>query len=202
MKVLHSGGLSLLWSEIEWPLDSSRVQNNAVEFHHAIGHIFGQTAVAPFRLLTVFENEQSLAAFAESQAAAFVADLERLEGLAQMECVIFFKMGRPADTSSGQAYLRQKAELRRAIEQYGTALKHALAPAAREIRLKEVNNGSRIFALVPKGQESAFRDMAAGVAAPEGIERRITGPWPPSEFLSDAVKTPQISPQSREGRNE
>lgn len=193
MNLLNAGELSLLWSEIEWPLNSGNVQQNAVEFHRVISHILTQQAVVPFRLLTIFESEQSLANFAASHAADFVADLDRLSDFVQMECILFFKMARAADTSSGQAYLRQKAELRRALDDYGAKLKNVLSPVAREIRTKEVNNGLRIFCLVQRGQETAFRDSASSIAVPHGLERRISGPWPASEFLSDAVKAPQIA---------
>jgi Gas vesicle synthesis protein GvpL/GvpF len=193
VNLLNTGELSLLWSEIEWPLNSGNVQQNAVEFHRVISHILAQRAVVPFRLLTVFESEQSLATFAASHAADFVTDLDRLSDFVQMECILFFKMARATDTSSGQAYLRQKAELRHALDDYGAELKNALSPVAQEIHSKEVNNGLRIFCLVQRGKEPAFRESVSSIAVPQGLERRISGPWPASEFLSDAVKAPQMA---------
>jgi hypothetical protein len=193
VNLLNTGELSLLWSEIEWPLNSGNVQQNAVEFHRVISHVFAQTAVVPFRLLTVFESGQSLATFAESHAAEFVADLDRLSVFVQMECILFFKMARAADTSSGQAYLRQKAGLRHALDAAGAALKTALSPLACEVRSKEVNNGLRTFCLVQRGKEAAFRESAGSIAVLPGVERRISGPWPAAEFLSDAVKAPQMA---------
>lgn len=191
LRVLDAEDLSILWSETEWPLPPDSIQQSAVEFHQVISHVFAQAAVIPFRLLTVFDHEESLASFAAAQARNFVADLERLKNTVQMECVIFFKPVRGPDRSSGQAYLQQKANVQRTIDDYVSAVKASLSGVAREIRAKEVNNGSRIYCLLERGQEALFRSTVEGVVVPEGLERRLSGPWPPAEFLSDAVKMPR-----------
>lgn len=191
--MLESGGLDLLWSEVEWPLASESIQNDAIEFHRVITHVFSQTAVAPFRLLTVFDNVRALATFAAGVQSDFLADLERLENMVQMECVIYFKPRRDGDRSSGQAYLRQKAEVRRSIDEYSNAVKNLLASIARDIRIREVNTGNRIFCLVERGEEALFRTQVESIAIPAGLERRLSGPWPPAEFLSDSVKAPAAS---------
>ena len=164
-----------------------------MEFHRVISHVFAQAAVIPFRLLTVFDHEESLASFAAAQAKNFVADLERLKNTIQMECVIFFKSARGPDRSSGQAYLQQKASMQRTIDDYVSAIKASLSAVAREIRAKGVNNGSRIYCLLERGQEALFRSTVERVEVPEGLERRTSGPWPPAEFLSDAVKGEKLS---------
>lgn len=190
LQVLESGSLHLLWSEVEWPLASESIQNDAVEFHRVITHVFSQTAVVPFRLLTVFDNVQALKSFVAGVQNDFLADLERLKDKVQMECVIYFKPARDADRSSGQAYLRQKAEVRRSIDEYSDAVKNSLASLAHDIHIREVNTGNRIFCLVERGSESLFRSSVEGIAVPTGLERRLSGPWPPAEFLSDSVKKP------------
>lgn len=193
IQVLESGSLNLLWSEVGWPLASESIQNDAVEFHRVITHVFSQAAVVPFRLLTVFDDVQALASFVAGVQNDFLADLERLKDMVQMECVIYFKPARDADRSSGQAYLRQKAEVRRSIDEYSNAVKNSLAPLTRDLRIREVNTGSRIFCLVERGNESLFRSNVEGIAVPAGLERRLSGPWPPAEFLSDSVKAPAAS---------
>jgi len=190
IQVLECGDLNFLWSEVEWPLASESIQHDAVEFHRVITHVFSQTAVVPFRLLTVFDNVSALASFAAGMQNDFLVDLERLRNMVQMECVIYFKPTRDADRSSGQAYLRQKMEVRRSIAEYSNAVRDSLASLARDFRIHEVNTGNRIFCLVERGQESLFRSIVEGIAVPAGLERRLSGPWPPAEFLSDSVKKP------------
>ena len=198
---MSSGDLSLLWSEVEWPLASESIQNDAVEFHRVITHVFSQTAVVPFRLLTVFDDVPALANFAAGARNDFLADLERLSNTVQMECVIYFKPQRDADRSSGQAYLRQKAEVRRSIDEYSNAVKDSLASLARDMRIREVNTGNRIFCLMERGKESLFRSTVEGIDVPAGLERRLSGPWPPAEFLSDSVKKPNEAANDAKNAN-
>jgi len=77
VQVFTEGRLSLLWSKVDWPFDSASMQQSAIEFHRVVNYIFLQTAVVPFRLLTIFEDEQSLMAFGARHGKGFVADLER-----------------------------------------------------------------------------------------------------------------------------
>lgn len=187
--------MRLLWSEVEWPFEPSAFQQRAVEFHQAVHHLFAQTAVIPFRLLSVFDHRQSLADFIARHGSGFVADLERLENAVQMECIIFFKSPGPPDLSSGSAYLRQKAGLQHVLEQFGDNLKNTLSAVSGDLRIREVKNGKRIYCQVQRGQEDLFRTTAQSVPSPPSLERRVTGPWPAAEFLSESVKTPELAGQ-------
>lgn len=187
---MAEGRLRLLWSDVEWPFDGAALQQRAVEFHGVVSHLFSQGAVVPFRLLSLFDDEDSLAAFVKEQRANFTADLERLENFVQMECVLF--VGREAAaTASGKAYLEMKAGLLRGVEGYVQRLREVLTPISREVRVRESKNGSRVFVLVERGNEARFRSLVQELALPERLERRISGPWPVSEFLSEAVRMPQ-----------
>lgn len=186
---MAEGKLRLLWSDVDWPFDSAALQQHAVEFHGVISHLFSQGAVVPFRLLSVFDDEESLASFVREHRANFTADLERLENFVQMECVLF--VGREAAAvASGKAYLEMKAGLLRRVEGYVQRLREVLTPISYEVRVRESKNGSRVFVLVERGSESRFRSLVSELALPERLERRISGPWPASEFLSEAVRMP------------
>ena len=194
VRVLGQGGLRLLWSDVEWPFDPARMQRSAVEFHGVVHHVFGQTAVIPFRLLSVFENEAALTAFAAEHQEHFLEDLERLKDFVQMEFVVYPAPGRvqPA-IGSGKAYLEQKAAALRSAEGFAQSMRDALAHLSREFRVREAKNGTRIFVLVARGLENDFRKVVSEVAIPEHLSRRVSGPWPAAEFLSERVKTPQIA---------
>ena len=186
------GDLRLLWSEMDWPFDSSNLQRNAVEFHRVVSHMFSQGAVVPFRLLSVFDDRQSVADFIAAHHAGFVADLERLQNLVQMECVLYFAP-RPGVRTSGKDYLERKAELLQRAEEFLQSINNALGTISKGIRVRESRNGSRIFVLVERGDEEKFQSIVQDLPIPERLARRIAGPWPPAEFLSDSVKMPQIT---------
>jgi hypothetical protein len=191
VKVMELGALRLLWSEVEWPFDPERTQQSAVEFHGVVHHIFKQAAVIPFRLLSIFEDEAAMRAFAVENQERFLEDLERLKHFVQMECVVYPAPQRE-DRSSGKAYLEQKAGVLRSAEGFAQAVRDAVAHLSREVRVRETKNGTRIFVLIERGGENDFRSAVSAVAMPEHLSRRISGPWPAAEFLSERVKAPEI----------
>jgi gas vesicle protein GvpL/GvpF len=204
VQLISSGGLGLLWSEVEWPFVPSQMQRNALEFHEVLRHVFSQTAVIPFRLLSVFDDQQALAAFVAENEGRFLDDLERLKSFVQMECVVYPAPGAAqgqaqGGSSSGKAYLEKKAVAMRSSEAFAQAVRDAVAHLGHEVRVREGKNGTRIFVLVERGREADFRQAVSVLPLPEHLSRRISGPWPAAEFLSDQVKAPQIAGQKIAG---
>jgi Gas vesicle synthesis protein GvpL/GvpF len=194
VNALASDRLCLLWSEIEWPFEQARLQRNVLEFHEVVHHVFGQTAVVPFRLLSIFDDANALHCFVEENRATFIADLERLQDFVQMESVIYVINERPpADADSARAYLEQKAAGQRLAQQHAAAVKNALQDVSEDLHVRQVKNGSRIFALVHRRDEERFRKTVESVAVPGPVSRRISGPWPAAEFLSATVKAPGVA---------
>jgi predicted nucleic acid-binding Zn ribbon protein len=76
------------------------------------------------------------------------------------------------------------------VDAYIQSLREALSQISHEIRVRESKNGSRVFALVERGNEASFHSLVQGVSVPERLSRRLSGPWPASEFLSEAVRMP------------
>jgi hypothetical protein len=193
VQVASFDDLDLLWSEVEWPFDSQRMQKSAVEFHEVVHQVFRQTSVIPFRLLSVFDDQQAFMAFAAENRERFLQDLNRLKDFVQMECVIYPKPSEtPVDRSSGKAYLEQKAVALRSSEGFVQATQESLAHVSRELRVREGKNGTRIFVLVERGREADFRQAVTAMPIPMHLSRRISGPWPAAEFLSEQVKMPQM----------
>lgn len=196
VNVLAEQELRLLWSEVAWPFEQSELQRNALDFHAVIQHVFEQTAVIPFRLLSIFDDIATLKKFVAEHGPEFVADLERLREYVQMESVVYVIAGRaPAEASSGRAYLQQKAEAQRLSSENAARLKAELAAVSGDVHVREVKNGRRIFALVHRGDEERFRRIVESVPVEPPVSRRVSGPWPAAEFLSAALKSPQIAGQ-------
>ena len=194
LRVMEEGDLRLLWSEVEWPFQQEQMQKSAIEYHEVVHHVFRQAAVIPFRLLSVFDDEGALAAFTAEHAAAFVEDLERLTDCVQMECVIYPAPARTqAASGSGADYLREKAALLRSSEGVVNSVKDAATQVGRDFRVRENKNGTRIFVLVERGREQDFRQAVTALALPDHLSRRVSGPWPAAEFLSERVRAPQIA---------
>jgi hypothetical protein len=192
VRMIAEGRLRVLWSEVEWPFAPEKMQQHAVEFHAVITSIFAQMAVAPFRLLSVFEDKKALADFVANEAGELIRDLERLNKFVQMECVLYMISER-AEAESGAQYLRQKAESLRRIEDEARRVREALKEVAEEVRVREGKNGRRVFALVARGSETRFREGVRGVPQSDGVSRRVSGPWPAAEFLSEKLRVPNVT---------
>lgn len=186
--------LGLLHSQVQWPFDYPNLQRNAVEFHRVVSHMFAQRAVVPFRLLSVFDDRQALADFLAAHYANFAADLERLQNLVQMECVLYFAP-RAGSKPTGKEYLQMKADLLQQAEGFVQSIGDALGDISKEIRSRESKNGGRIYVLLERGHEKRFHSVVQELPVPERFARRLSGPWPAAEFLSDSVKMPQIAGQ-------
>jgi hypothetical protein len=189
VREITEGSLRVLWSEVDWPFQPAEIQKNAVEFHQVINYVFARTAVAPFRLLTVFENRQTLEQFVAARAQQLSCDLERLHDFVQMECVLYLIAERAeAGDALSSASVERKADLLRTIERSALEVKDALAGTSPEVRIRPVKSGSRLFALVRRGAEAQFSAIAESASLPEGVSRRTSGPRPAAEFLSEALK--------------
>ena len=196
VNVLAQERLRLLWSEVAWPFEPAGLQQKAVEFHQVIQHVFQRAAVVPFRLLSIFEDVAALEKFAAANVAAFTADLERLRNYVQMESVVYVIQQRaPEQEKSGKGYLERKAEVFRLSVDHAASIKAAVQPMSDDIQVREVKSGTRIFALVRRGEEARFREVVEAVPLPESVSRRVSGPWPAAEFLSSAVKKPHRAEQ-------
>jgi hypothetical protein len=141
----------------------------------------------------VFDDLPAFTAFAEGNRERFLQDLNRLSDVVQMECVIYPAPSQtPIDRSSGKAYLEQKAVALRSSEGLAQAVQGSVAHLSRESRVREGKNGTRIFVLVERGRENDFRQAVTAVPMPTHLSRRMSGPWPAAEFLSEQVKMPQM----------
>jgi len=192
VQVLECGPVRLLWSDIPWPFQPEHLQQNAVEFHEVVHHVFRQTAVVPFRLLSTFEDRGLLERFAADHQLAIAADLERLAPYVQMESVIYAIAERPGPATSGTEYLRARALQAGIMRGHAELLRRAVDNISAEVRLRENKNGFRLFALVKRGAEQSFPDAIVGTEIPKGLSRRISGPWPAAEFMSEEVKMPAL----------
>lgn len=186
VRVISEERLRVLWSEVEWPFAPQKMQQNAVEFHAVITGVFSRVAVAPFRLLSVFEDEGALAGFVTQHAGELIADLEGLKDFVQMECVLYVP-GERGQAESGTAYLRQRADTLRKVEDAAERVRNALTGVAAEVRVREGKNGRRVYALMARGSEARFREAVRGVPQGDGVSRRVSGPWPAAEFLSEKL---------------
>ena len=176
-------------SDFDAQMPRERVPEMVKVFNDVLQGIFVQTAIIPFRFPTIVEDEAALRAFVERRSGEYRSALHRLRDKVQMDVRIMAKPKR-AEISprSGKAYLQQKSALQReaqSILQEFRRVSHSVAEAWGQ---GAAPGGIRAFALVGRSSLPIFLEKIAKVAIPAGISARVTGPWPPSEFIESARK--------------
>lgn len=173
----------------EWPPMPAPSQENAVEraleFHRVIHAIFEQVQVIQFRFPTTLEDEAALRGHIEARAAASAETLRRFRTVVQME-VRLRGTGPAAAAASGSGteYLQSRRAEMRSLEQGADRLREAAGSIASEWRQRWSSAGLRCYALVERERVADFR-RAFEATAGSAPQARVSGPWPPAEFMGD-----------------
>ena len=127
--------------------------------------------------------EQHLAAEQELYREA----LERVENAVQYEIVGTWAEEEQADIAtpvSGREYLKRRQEATGRVAAVEGKLKSVTADSVREWRARQERKTHRWFALVPRENREKFIASLRTAGTSEGIRLRLSGPWPPSEFVT------------------
>ena len=171
-------------SDFDARMARERVSAMVKVFNEVLQRIFAQTAIIPFRFPTIVENEPALREFVESRSAEYRSALHRLRDKVQMDVRIMAKSeGAGTLPRSGKAYLQQRSAVHRETQSILEQFRRASRLAAEEWGEGRAAGGIRAFALIERSSLPTFLEKIAKVAIPAGISARVTGPWPPSEFI-------------------
>jgi hypothetical protein len=152
--------------------------------------VFAQTAIIPFRFPTIVESEAVLKEFVESRSAEYQSALHRLRDKVQMDVRIIMAKPDRAETSprSGKAYLEQRSALNRRAQSILEEFRRVSHSVAEGWSQAAAPGGIRGFALIGRSSLPIFLERIAKVPIPAGMSARVTGPWPPSEFIESLKK--------------
>jgi hypothetical protein len=178
-------GLRAWYSEVEADTFSGadHVTKAALEFHKFVSAVFREGTVLPFRFPTILETVDELRSHLEEKAAWYMSALRRSENLAQFEARIISKVKLAPDADTGKDYLEQRKQVHDRNQEAVAGLLRGLDDYLREHHVKETPQGTRVFLLMERTRVAAFREASARIGVPAGFEIRLTGPWPPTEFL-------------------
>jgi hypothetical protein len=182
-------GARLYWSEIADPEacvgTPEAMKQAAVQFHQVLREILMVTTPIPFRFPTFLEGdlEQHLAPEQDMYREALV----RVEGAVQYEIIATWADEQQADRAtpvSGREYLKRRQEATGRVEAVEKKLKAVTADSVRDWRGRQDRKTHRWFALVPREARERFIASLRAAGGSEGVRLRLSGPWPPSEFVA------------------
>jgi hypothetical protein len=158
--------------------------------------------VVPFRLATIYADEEHVRAMLDAERAVLAAALARIHGMVELGVKGFLVAPEPepqaAGVASGTDYLTQKRAARDAAEATRGATETAVAtiharlaeqaadavlgrPQDRRLSGRDAEMVLNASYLVPAAGLDGFRERVRSLSA-DGIELEITGPWPAYHF--------------------
>ena len=200
-------GVRLYWSNIEdiqtclGQPDS--MKQSALQFHQVLREILAITTPIPFRFPTLLEGSDNLEQHLASEQELYRDALARVDGAVQYEITATWPEEQQSDSAtpvSGREYLKRRQQEAGRIATVENKLKSVTADSVREWRGRQERKAYRWFALVPReGRERFLASLRTAGGSPtptgptsgpvggpgsEGVRLRLSGPWPPSEFVA------------------
>lgn len=184
-------GVRLYWSNLSDPEacvgTAEGVKRAALQFHQVLREILAMITPIPFRFPTFLENEDAFESQLASEQELYRTALSRVENAVQYEIIATWADEQAADLSkpvSGREYLHRKQQAGARVTAVEEKLKKVTAEAVREWRARQDRRTHRWFALVPRENRERFIASLKTAGGSEGVRLRLSGPWPPSEFVA------------------
>ena len=189
------------------PEDAARIagadaQSAARDHARVVSGCFAQSTVLPFRFGTTFDDDDSLRRSVRSNQRHFMANVERLRGMAEMHLKVLVDdvvcAPRDADyrpsAGSGQLYLsnlRESASRQRERQSRARALSvqmhRMFLPVAEEITCKRMESGKMLLDiahLVEKKTIERYQNKYSTASLQmKDCAMQLSGPWPPYHFV-------------------
>ncbi|HKD86670.1 MAG TPA: GvpL/GvpF family gas vesicle protein [Terriglobales bacterium] len=184
-------GFRVYWSDIENPEglgEAESLKKAAVQFHRVLREILGVTTPIPFRFPTLLDGADALEPQLAAEQELYRQSLAHVDGAVQYEIVATWADERQADLAtpvSGRQYLQRRQAALARVSAVEGKLKSVTADAVREWRARQERRTHRWFALVPRENRERFIASLRTAGGSEGVRLRLSGPWPPSEFVNE-----------------
>jgi hypothetical protein len=135
----------------------------------------------------LLEREEVLEEHLSSEQNLYRDALARVGNAMQYEVVGTWTEEQEADLAkpvTGREYLQRRQQASGRIAAVENKLKSVTADSVREWRGRQDRKAHRWFALVPREKRERFLASLRAAGGSEGIRLRLSGPWPPSEFVT------------------
>jgi len=155
----------------------------AVAFYGVNENLFRQVAIIPFRFPIVLDDQEAIVQELGRHARGFRRALERLADDVQVELRVSAPPAIGAQPVSGSQYMQARSAREKLMAQSIAQLRSATAAVTADWRERRQRDQVRCYALVARKNYGRFVETARAERLSGGIECRLTGPWPATEFL-------------------
>ena len=184
-------GVQVYWSEIANPeacLGSAEsLKKAALQFHQVLREILATATSIPFHFPTLLESQDGIEKQLAEGRELYREALERIGDAVQYEVVGSWAEDEQVDLAtpvSGREYLKRRSQAAGRIAAIDSKLKGVTAGCVREWRARQERKSHRWFALVPRESRERFVASLRSAGPSQGVRLRLSGPWPPGEFVT------------------
>jgi hypothetical protein len=185
-------GLRFYWSEIanpgDWQRDAESLKKAASQFQQVLRQILSITTPLPFPFPTVMQSAEEMKDRLALEQELYLSTLGRIGDAVQYEIVASWPADEQTDLArpvSGREYTQRRQEAALRVAAVDGKLKGVTGNSVQEWRTRQERRTHRWFALVPRKDRKRFVACLRSAGPSEGVRLRLSGPWPPSEFITD-----------------
>jgi Gas vesicle synthesis protein GvpL/GvpF len=182
-------GLRVYWSEVANPgtLSEGQVRKLAEQkCHQVLRELIARTTAIAFPFPAVVADLESLDKLITDERGSYEGALVRLADTVQYELVATWSGDEQADLAtpvSGREYLKRRQEAEVRVAAIDAKLKSVTTGIVREWRSRQDRRRHLWFALIARDDRERFIAALRSAGPSEGVRLRLSGPWPPNEFV-------------------
>ena len=185
----EANGLRVYWSEVASPESLSEGASRKLaeaKYRQVLRDIVSIVTSLSFPFPAVVESIDAISAVVAEPHGVYVEALTRLAGLVQYELTASWAEEEGVDLSkpvSGSEYLkrRQQAEVR--VSAIDNKLRTVTAGIVHDWRMRQERRSRVWVALLARDNREQFIAALRSAGPSEGVRLRLSGPWPPNEFV-------------------
>lgn len=184
-----SGGLRVYWSEVANPetVDEPRVRKTAEQkYHQVLREVVGYTTAIAFPFPAIVADVESLDKLIADERGVYEEALVRLADKVQYDLTATWAAEQQTDLAtpvSGREYLKRRQEAEARVAAIDAKLKSVTSGIVREWRSRQDRRRHLWFALIGRDDRERFIAALRSAGPSEGVRLRLSGPWPPNEFV-------------------
>jgi hypothetical protein len=182
-------GLCVWWSEVANPETLAEGPSRKAaegKYRQVLREIITLTTALAFPYPAMVEGVNDIDKLLTEQGKAYVEALTRLAGMVQYELTATWAEDERADLAtpvSGREYQKRRQEAEARAAAIDNKLKTVTADIVREWRSRQERRTRVWFALMARGDRERFIAALRSAGPSEGVRLRLSGPWPPNEFV-------------------
>jgi hypothetical protein len=189
-------GLRVYWSELSDPesalAEGSAKRTAEVRFKQVLREIVNHLTPVVFPFPVVLADPEAVEKYVAEEQGFYEDALKRLGDTVQYEMVASWTADEQADLATpvtGQEYLKRRQQAAERIAAIDTKLKTVTTGWVCDWRSRQERRKHHWFALVSRQDRERFVAALRSAGASEGVRLRLSGPWPPEEFVKVVAKT-------------